>query len=434
MQKKRIVIVGAGFAGAYCAQELDRKLDTDQYEVVLIDQNNYFAFYPLLVEAGSGGLEPRHTIISIRRFVEHSIFIMAKVSTIDFMRQTVSYTIEVTGDQEKLRYDHLVVALGSVTRFPPIPGLKEYGHELKSLGDAIRFRDHGIRMLEAADAAPHPEEHPDLLTFVVVGANFTGVEAVGEFQISLKEAVREYPNLSTKDLSFHLVEIAPRILPALDDELANYAHEKLVDRGIKIHLNTATTRLGEDYLEFGDGTRLNTRTVLWAAGIQPNPLLENLDLPKDKRGYVLCERDLRVRGFRNVWGIGDCAVNEGADGKAYPATAQHAMGEGKWAARNIINALHGLPTRPCNLTSKGSLAALGCRTAVAKVFGLNLSGFWAWFVYRSVYLLRMPGFARKVRLALDWTTGLFFKRDVVQLGIYRKTQDFEVASSEKASA
>lgn len=302
---------------------------------------------------------------------------------------------------------------------PPIPGLQRYGFRLKSLADAVALRDRAIRMLELAEATPDPKKRRALLHFVVVGGNFTGVEVAGEFDIFLKQASRYYKNIDPSDCKITLLEISGRILPALDEDLSSYAEDHLRKRGINIRLHTTLSRVGASRITLNDDSQLHTRTVVWCAGIAPNPLISSLSLPTNRRGYIRCENDFRVKGFDNVWAIGDCAVNPDPNGNPYPATAQHAVGEAKWAAKNIARAIGGQETVPCNLASKGTLAALGCRTAVAKVFGVKLSGFVAWFLWRTVYLFKMPGWARRLRVALDWTMGLLFKREYVQLGVHR---------------
>ena len=413
----RIVVLGGGFAGAYCAQGLERLLRSGEAEVVLIDRNNYFLFYPLLVEAGTGSLEPRHAVVSIRAFLRRTRFVMGEVTDLDPQARRVRYRLAGAGDSLTMEYDHLVVTLGSVTHLPPVPGLAEHGFEMKNLSDAVRLRDHAIRQLERADAEDDPEIRRRLLHFVVVGANFTGVEVVGEFDVFLARARREYSNIDARDVTLTLVELNRRILPALDEELAAYAVDRLQRRGIHLELETSIDQVEKDRATLSDGRVLPTETVIWCAGIAPPPLLRKLPLPVDTRGYLECERDLRVKGFDHLWAIGDSASNPGPDGVPYPATAQHAVQQGKHAARNIVRTLRGRAATPCNIRSRGALAALGCRTAVAKVFGVKLSGFPAWFLWRTVYLMKMPGWSRRLRVALDWTVDIFFPRDSVQLGL-----------------
>lgn len=420
-QRKRIVILGGGFGGAYCAQALEKQL-RDDTEILLLDRHNYFVFYPLLVEAGTGGLEPRHAVVSIRAFLNRTRFRMAEVMEVDTSRRTVTYRMAGMETSETVGYDHLVVALGSVTRFPEVPGLSHHGFELKSLSDAVVLRDRAIQLLEAADALADAEKRRALLRFVVVGGNFTGVEVAGEFHVFLRQATRYYPNVRAEECSVVLVEIADRILPALDADLSRYALEKLRARGVDIRLRASVREVGPDSVTLDNGERVAAHTTIWCAGIAPSPLIGRLGLPTDDRGYILCDPDLRVRGMKNVWAIGDCAVNPGPDGRPYPATAQHAVRQGIHLAQNLARVLRGLPAVPCVLKNFGALAAIGCRTAVAKIFGMKLSGFPAWFLWRTVYLLKMPRVSRRLRIALDWTMDLLFTREYVELGVHRATR------------
>jgi len=413
------VIIGGGFGGAYCGQAIERRLPRGASEVVLFDRNNYFVFYPLLVEAGTGSLEPRHAVVSIRSFLDRTRFIMAEVVGFDPEAREVMYRVPESSVVSRMGYDHLVLTPGSITSLPEVPGLARHGLEMKSLSDAVRLRDHAIRQLERADASDDSDRRRQLLHFVVVGANFTGVEVAGEFDVFLKSAAKRYRNVRRDEIAVTLLELGPRILPALDEDLAAYATEKMRGRGMSVVLNTSVTTVAADHVRLTDGRRLSTETVIWCAGIAPSPLVERLPVPVDQRGYILCERDLRVRGFDNVWAIGDSAVNPGPDGVPYPATAQHAVQQARWLARNLALVLRGRPPRPCEISSRGSLAALGCRTAVAKVSGIKLSGFAAWFLWRTVYLMKMPGWSRRIRVALDWTINLLFPKEIVQLGLTR---------------
>ncbi len=417
--RPRIVILGGGYGGAYCAQALKRRLRGVDAEVLLIDRNNYFVFFPLLVEAGTGSLEPRHAVVPVRDFVRGGEFRMAEVRDVDVARQRVAYRLIGDDEDRTVAYDHLVLSLGSVTRLPPVPGLREHGFQMKSLGDAVALRDRAIQLLELANASDATRRDPGLLHFVVVGGNFTGAEVAGEFEMFLKNASRRYPHVRREDCRFTLIELSDRILRSLGGDLSDFAMRHLSRRKIDIMLETSIREVHADHVVLDSGHRLDTRTVIWCAGIEPNPLIAGLGLPCDEHGYILCERDLRVKGFENLWAIGDGAVNTDAKGQAYPATAQHATRQGAHAARNIASVLKGRSTTPCELANRGTLAALGCRTGVAKVFGFRISGFAAWWLWRTVYLLKMPRLSRKVRVALDWTIDMVFSRDYVQLGVHR---------------
>lgn len=422
----RIVIIGGGYAGAYCAQALEREISraglARRVHITLLDRRNYFAAYPLLVEAGAGSLEPRHAVIPIRSFLRTSTFKMAEVTSIDPTARTVDCRYRETGETEQIAYDHLVIALGSVTRMPNVPGLLEHGFELKSLADAVAMRDNAIEMIEVADASLDPERRRELLHFVVVGGNFTGVEVAGELDAFVPEVARHYRNIRRDEIRITLIERGDRILGILGPDLSDYALKNLRARRVDVRLNDTVVDVGENYAVLGSGERLATRTVLWCAGIAPTPLALRIPLPRDERGYIVCDRACRVKGVSNVWAIGDCAFLPAPDGTNYPATAQHAIQEGRFLASNLVRAIQGQEPLESNIRNVGSLAALGCRTGVAKIFGIKLSGFAAWWLWRTVYLLKMPGLSRRVRIAADWTLDLFFRRDHVQLGVHRRTQ------------
>lgn len=418
-QTNRIVIVGGGFGGAYCAQALRKQLRGEKADVWLIDKHNYFVFYPLLVEAGTGSIEPRHAVVSLRSFLGNAIFRMADVTDVDVQRRRVHYRRCLDGKAGVVDYDYLVVSLGSVTNLPPVPGLREYAFGVKTMADAVALRDRGIQMLELADATEDENARRALLHFVVVGGNFTGVEVAGELATFLRQAARAYRNVSPEDISVTLVELTDRILRALGEDLSSFAVHAMERCGIHVRLEDSVTRIEADHVQLQSGQSVGTHTVVWCAGIAPNPLIEHLPFPTDERGYVLTGRDMRVVGYDRIWAIGDCAINPGPDNEPYPATAQHAIQQARHVAKDLGRVLRGLPTRPTQIASKGSIAAIGCRTGVAKVFGIRLSGFPAWWLYRTVYLLKMPGLARKLRLALDWTFDLVFPRDHVQLSVHR---------------
>ncbi len=415
----RIVILGGGYGGAYCAQALEKRLRGSAAEVLLIDRHNYFVFYPLLIEAGTGSLEPRHAVVPIRAFLRKKTeFRMAEVLGVDFDDRSVTYRLVGAAESERVPYDHLVLSLGSVTRLPEVPGLREHGREIKSLTDAVALRDRAITMLELANATADAARRRELLHFVVVGGNFTGVEVAGEFDVFLRHASRQYRHVREDECRITLIELSDRILQALGDDLSAFAERHLRRRGVDIRLKTTVTAVEPERVTLSSGQTLAAHTLIWCAGIEPNPLIKELGLPVDDRGYIRCDRDLRVEGMECVWAIGDGAVNLDRQGRAYPATAQHAVRQGVHLARNLAAVLRGAPAKPCDIKSKGAIAALGCRTGVAKVFGLQLSGFAAWWLWRTVYLMKMPKLSRKVRVALDWTIDLLFSRDYVQLGVH----------------
>lgn len=419
--KRRIVILGGGFGGAYAAQELAKRLNPSEFEITVLDRNNYLLFYPLLVEAGVGAIEPRHVVVPIRKFMPRTDFRMAEILGIDTQAKQVRFKIVGSDAAEQIHYDHLVFALGSVTRIPDnVPGLKQFGFELKSLGDAVQLRDRAIRLLELANSVADEKQRRALLRVVVIGANFTGVELAGEYQAFMREASKNYPNVNADDIDVMLLEFGDRILPAVRPELAEWAYNTLTNRGLDIRTGNTVTEIGLDFAVLKSGERIPTHTVVWAAGIAPSPLIPKVPtLPMNQKGYIECERDLRVKGFQDIWAIGDSATVYDERGKAYAATAQNASRQGPHVARNIASHLKGEPTQPFDFDVLGSFAAIGHRSAAAEFLGWNFKGFLGWFLYRGTYLMKMPTLAMKLRLSMDWALELVLPTEPVQLGVHR---------------
>ncbi|AIE83465.1 NAD(P)/FAD-dependent oxidoreductase [Fimbriimonas ginsengisoli] len=419
--KRRIVILGGGFGGAYAAQELSRRLNRDSFEITLIDRNNYLLFDPLLVEAGVGTIEPRHVVVPIRKFMPKSDFRMADVLGVNTELRQVTYRVVGRDESEKLHYDHLVFALGSITRIPDnIPGLKEHGFELKSLADAVELRDRAIRLLELANTVTEEAVRRELLRIVVIGANFTGVEIAGEYQAFLKEAAKDYPNVNPQEIDVLLLEFSDRILPAVHQNLADWVVLTLTQRGLDIRTKTTVTEIGPDYALLTTGERVSTHTVVWAAGIAPNPLIAKIPtFPTGQKGYIECERDLRVKGFDNVWAVGDSATVYDEKGRPYAATAQNATRQGPHAAKNIVAQINGEPLKPFDFNVLGSFAAIGHHAAAAEFKGRHFTGFIGWVMYRGAYLMKMPTFPMKLRLLMDWILELILPTEPVQLGVHR---------------
>ncbi len=418
-----MVVLGAGFGGATCAGELVKRLPKGS-EVVVLDRNNYTLYYPLLVEAGVGTLEPRHVTVPFRAQVPKADFRMAEVTGVDFAAKRIRYRI-VGGGDEEIRYDHLVFGLGSITKVPDtIPGLKEFGFELKSLVDAIGLRDRGIRLLELANTMESAEKRRELLTFVIVGANFTGVELAGEYHAFMQEAARRYPRVGKGDIRTVVLEFSDRILGGTSESLAKWCHETLGKRGVDIRTKDTITAMGEDFAQTKGGERIPTHTVVWAAGIGPHPLVKTMGLPTNEKGYIDCERDLRVKGLDGVWAIGDSAsVPPPPGAKPYGATAQNATRQGPLCARNIVATMAGEETKPFSFSPLGNFAAIGHKQAAAQVLGLNLRGFVGWVLYRGAYLVKMPTTKLKLRLIGDWIGELLFPHEPVQLGVLNRRDE-----------
>ncbi|MEZ0325595.1 MAG: NAD(P)/FAD-dependent oxidoreductase [Fimbriimonas sp.] len=421
--KARIVVLGGGFGGAYAAQTLAKRKNAD-FELTVLDRNNFLLFYPLLVEAGVGALEPRHVVVPLRRFMPDTDFRMAEVNAVDVKRQVVSYRVIGSDITEEMAYDHLILSLGSITRLAPIPGLAEYGFELKSLTDAVELRDRGIRQLELANTISDSKKRRDLLRHVVVGANFTGIEFAGEYQAFMADTAKHYHNVQAEEVEMVVLEHGKRILPSVRPDLSEWAERVLTKRGVDIRPETTITEIGEDYAVLTTGERLATGMVVWAAGIAPNPLISQIEgLPVNSKGYIDCEPDLRVKGFENVWAVGDCATVYQSDGMPFAATAQSASRQGPRAAKNILAKFGGKPTQAFQYKALGSFAAIGHRSAAAEVLGYSFKGFIGWFLYRGTYLMKMPTLAMKIRIAMDWFLELILRSEVVQLGVHRPRND-----------
>ena len=418
-QAAKVVVVGGGFAGAYCARELTRRDKGRRLDVTLLSRDNYFVFTPLMVEAGTGNLEPRHCVVPLRSFLDRGAFRMGTVTDVNLESRSLSFHVAATGKTGSLDYDHLVLAPGSVTRLPDVPGLAEFGYTMKSLHDAIKLRDRAVRLLETADQEDDPDRRRALLHFVVVGANYTGVEVAGEYEMFLRRAAKSFPNVRPSEVQVTLVEREERILPAMEKDLAGYAQRELESRGVDVRLKCTVNEICSSSVTLSDKDTLPAETVIWCAGIAPSPLIEKLGLPRANGGYIDCGPDGRVKGHERVWAIGDAAVNPDPEGNPYPPTAQHAVRQGKQLAQNLIRVAAGRDPQSLEYKPLGSLAGLGCRSGVARVKGIKLSGFLAWWLYRTVYLLKMPGLSRKARVAVDWTIDLIFRPDPVQLGVHQ---------------
>jgi NADH dehydrogenase FAD-containing subunit len=410
-----LLIVGGGFGGVTAAQRLEHLLARDgSVQITLVSQSNYLLFTPMLAEVAASGLEARHISAPVRAALTRTAFRRAEVEAIDVVAQVVRVRPTPISPVETLRYDHLILALGSVPNYHGLPGVETHTFALKSLNDATRLRNHVIAQLEQADVESSPLERVRQLTFVVAGGGFGGTEMIAEL-LDLTHSVRRfYPRIQAADLRFVLVHSGGRILPELSPTLAEYAQRKLEARGIEFLLNTRVAGATPDAVTLVGGHEIPTRTIVWTAGSQPHPLLQTLPCERDHAGAVRAASSLQVTGLRNVWAVGDCAQIPDVynAGKACPPTAQHAIRQGAVAAENVVAALQGRRPRPFRFRTFAVLVALGLRTAVAEFRGWKFSGLLAWFMWRTVYLSKLPGFEKKVRVALDWTLDFFFARDI----------------------
>ncbi len=416
MPDKRVVILGAGFGGVAAAQRLEQLLRNEKrVEVTLVSRSNYLLFTPMLAEVASGALAARHISAPVRAALPRTYFRRAEVEAVDTDTQVVRVRPGATHPIETLPYDHLVLALGSVSNYLGLPGVEENAFTLKTLQDATRLRNHVISLLERADVEPDAKERRRQLAFVVAGGGYAGTEMIAELFDLVHSVLRYYPHIDPRELRFVLVHSGDRILPEISMELAEYALGKLRARGIEFLLRVRVAGARPDTVLLTDGGQIPSRTLVWTAGNRPHPLLGALPCEHNKAGAVVADSTLRVVGLTNVWAVGDCAQIPDAynDGKPYPPTAQHALREGKLVAENVAAVLRGKAPKPFRFRAIGTLVALGHRTAVAELRGRKFSGPLAWFMWRTVYLGKLPSLEKKVHVALDWTVDLFFPRDIV---------------------
>lgn len=419
---QRIVILGAGFGGIKTALHLEKVFAREKgAEVILVNQDNYMLFSPMLPEVTSGGIEASHITAPIRAFFRKVRFRDSRVNAVDLENRVVRVSHCPGCPEHDLEFDHLVLALGSVISFYGLPGVKECALPLKTLGDAMALRNHVIDMLENADIETDPEQRRRLLTVVVAGAGFAGVEVAAELQDFLRRARRFYPKIRAEETRMVLVDLESRILPGIAEGLADYAHKTLARRGVEIHLKTGISRASSGGIHLGDGSHIPTETLVWTAGVAPNPLLELLPFRKE-RGRIAVNEFLEVPGHLGVWALGDCAwLPDPKTGRPYPPTAQHAVRQGRTVGENIAAAIRGRPKKSFVFSSMGELVPLGRRSAIADILGFKFRGFFAWWLWRTIYLSKLPGLERKVRVVMDWTLDLFLPRDTVLLKMLLKS-------------
>ena len=416
LKRKQIVILGGGFGGVYAALELEKTLARDaDVQITLINRENFFLFTPMLHEVAASDLDITHIVNPVRKLLKRIEFFDGDLQSIDLPNKRVTVTHGIGERHEhSLEYDHLIVALGSITNFFNLPGLEERALTMKSLGDAIHLRNRLIQHMEEADFECCPFSRGPLLTFVVAGGGFAGTETIASINDFLREAVRFYPHLNEEMLRVVLVHPGPVILPELGETLGRYAQQKLAGRKVEILVNTRVTGFSGNEVTLSDGSRIKTNTLLWTAGTSPNPLLSALPCEKE-RGRLLVNEYMEVKGWPGVWALGDCAlVPDLTTGKYCPPTAQHALREGKIVAKNIGAEIRGGRKRPFVFSTIGQLASIGRRTGVARVMGINFSGFLAWWLWRTIYLSKLPRFEKKLRVAIDWTLDLLFTKDLVK--------------------
>jgi NADH dehydrogenase len=414
-----VLIAGGGFGGFYAARTLAKTLKPHSTRVRMVTEDNFMLYTPLLPGAAAGTLEPRHVVVPLREELDSSIHLRLAEITGAAPERNVIHVRSVDGTQEDLHYDQLIVALGSVSRTLPIPGLAEHGKALKSLPEAIALRNHVIRTLEVAETLEDGDARREYLTYVFVGAGYAGLEGLAELQDFAADVIDLYPRCQVTGMRWILVEATDRVMPEIGPKLADFAVRELRARGIEIRTKTTLDAVAADSATLSDGEVVPTRTLVWTAGVKPHPVIAKLGLPLDDRGRIDTDSRLQVKGFDDVWAIGDCAgvPDPARKGQPCPPTAQHAIRQGRVVGRNVANALGGGGrARRFTYKTKGVFVARGRRKAVATTGPITWSGTPAWMLARSYHLAMMPGAGRRARLLVDWNIGLLFGRDTAELG------------------
>jgi len=404
------LVLGGGFGGAYVARYLGSRGAT------IVSLENFMLFSPMLPEAASGTIEPRHCVVPLRMMCPDAELLLGRATALDEAARTV--TIETDAGTHDVGYENLVVAMGSVSRVLPIAGLAEHGLGFHDLADAIRLRNHVLRRLEAAAAVLDLADVRRELTFVFVGAGYAGVEALAELSDLVRDALRYYPTLRDAPQHWLLVDAAPKILPEIPSRLGEYAAELLAKREVDIRVSTTLDSAEADAVTLSDGSRIETHTLVWTAGVRPRPAVDHLGLPLDERRRIKVDQFLRVEGRTNVWALGDAArvPNEATPDRPDPPTSQHALRQARRLARNLT----GTP-RPYAFRMLGQVATLGRYRGIAELPGhIRLRGFLAWWITRTYHLYQVPMLSRKLRIMADWTTALFFRRDIAEFSLLQQ--------------
>lgn len=419
----QVVIAGGGFGGFYAARALERLLPVQSARVTLVNDANYMLYTPLLPGAAGATLDPRHVSVPLRSQLHRTELVIGRVASADPGAGAIEVQ-RIDGETVAVRYDQLIVALGSVSRTLPVPGLAEHGIGFKSLNDATTLRNQVLRCLDIAESLEDPELRREYLGFVFVGAGYAGVEGLAELQDFAAQTIELYPRCRAQGMRWLLAEARERIMQEVPRSLSDFAEAELRRRGIEVRTSTTLQSVDARGALLSDGERIPSRTLVWTAGVKPSPAVAALGLPLDRAGRVQVDPTMRVdpatlpHGAPAVWAIGDCAAIPDAhrQGQVSPPTAQHAIRQGRLVARNVAAALGGRSGKPFRYRTKGVVAELGQGEAVAITLGIRWRGFPAWLIARTYHLLLMPGTGRRLRLLLDWNVALLFGRDASSPG------------------
>ncbi|MGH2442897.1 MAG: NAD(P)/FAD-dependent oxidoreductase [Chloroflexota bacterium] len=429
MEKKTVVVLGAGFAGVAVFQELRRLFTAEECEIVVIDENNFSLYTPMLTEAAGGEVDAADIVAPIRALTGVDVrYEQAKVQAIDVEHGLVTVIMgnEEAGiprDSKEILYDHLVVCVGSITNFHHIPGLKDHALRAKTVSDAIEIRNRSLAVVERAGEEKDPEKRKALLTFVVGGGGFSGIETIAAVNGMVRERVTKgNGGVREQEIAMKVVQPGGRILPEISESLASYTQQELNARGIEVMLDTEVIGAGEDWVEVKGkhdekGHKIPARTLIWAGGVTPSPVIDTAKLKRGKHGGIVVDSTCAVSGHTNIWSLGDCAEIPipGKNGKTYAPTAQNASREGKLVAHNIHAALTGGQAEPFVYKPIGELAIIGKRTGVAEIYGFRFKGVVAWILWRAVYLAKLPRMAQRLKVVLDWSLDAIFGHEIAEV-------------------
>src|SRR5215203_143461 len=416
----RVLMLGGGFGGVTVAQTLQKlaRKRAPRIRVTLVSQTNYLLFLPMLAEAAAGSVELTHILSPLRSLLPRTTIRVEMVQSIDLDTHTVETRDAATTESHTLFYDTLVVALGSSVNLAGLQGVAEHGLPFKTIGDALNIRNRAVHMVEAAAAMSDPSMRAPLLTFVVCGAGFSGVEMAAELYDYLVDSVDLYPSIDRSEIKVVLLQRGQRILPEIGEKLAAFAHRKLSERGVEVRLGAQLQSATATHVHLANGQVIASRSLIVAVGASPNPVIQPLDVPKE-RGRLLVDATMRLQGRDDVWAVGDCAAVPLVDGSGFaPPSAQFALREADTLARNVYARLKGDALVPFRFRGMGQMVSLGHQSAVAELGNkFRLAGLSAWIAWRSFYLMRLPGLDRKLRVWLDWNLDLLFRRDLAQLNV-----------------
>jgi NADH dehydrogenase len=421
-ERPRILVVGGGYVGLYAARRIMKKMRYGEATVTVVDPRSYMTYQPFLPETAAGSISPRHVVVPLRRVLPGAEVLTGRVTTIDQDRK-VAVVEPLVGESYELPFDYLVIALGAVSRTFPIPGLAENGIGMKGVEEAIGLRNHVLEQLDKADSTTDEEIRRKALTFVFVGGGFAGAETIGEVEDMARDAAKYYPNVKREDMRFILVDAADKILPEVGPQLGKWGLEHLQERGIEVYLGTSMASCVDKHVVLANGLEVDASTIVWTAGVKPNPALARFGLPLGPRGHVDTAPTLQVKGTDYIWAAGDNAqVPDLAAGEGAwcPPNAQHALRQAKVLGDNVVSGMRGFPQSEYKHANKGAVAGLGVHKGVAMIVvgkrKIRLKGRLAWYMHRGYHGLAVPTWNRKIRVFADWTLGMFLKREVVSLG------------------